>query len=251
VGIGRSFSARWRIARRRNTSARRISLARNWRALTIFGLALTLVISGGALVAQGSPQSQAGSLSHGEFPTAAPGFSPVPRAVEVPASAAGATEAVHTAAPTEPAAAAAAPAAVPARAPAPKPAAAKPAAPPPPAPKPPAPTAVTVPEVLALVNVERANAGLAPLVANGALNGSSIAHASWMAANGVLQHSTFPGGWHAWGENIAQGYGSAASVVAGWMGSPGHKANILNPAYTQMGIGYSATGNYWCQQFGG
>jgi uncharacterized protein YkwD len=103
--------------------------------------------------------------------------------------------------------------------------------------------------VLTLVNVERANAGLAPLAASGSLDNASKTHASWMAATGRFEHSSYPGG--TWGENIAKGYGSAASVVAGWMGSPGHRANILNPAYTQMGIGYVAAGNYWCQQFGG
>jgi uncharacterized protein YkwD len=68
-----------------------------------------------------------------------------------------------------------------------------------------------------------------------------------MAANGTLQHSAYPGG--TWGENIAQGYGSAQSVVAAWMASPGHRANILNPAYHYMGLGYVAAGNWWCQQF--
>jgi uncharacterized protein YkwD len=235
VGIGRSFSARWGIV-----------AAAQWRAATVVVVALCLVISGGIVVVQSSAQRDARAVSNNKYSTAMSGFSPVPkRAIHV-ASTANSAEANHADPPAspDPAAApaqAAAPARTPARAPAPAP---------PPAPAP-APVAITVPEVLALVNGERANAGLAPLAANASLNSASAAHASWMSANGVLQHSTFPGGWHAWGENIAQGYGSAASVVAGWMGSPGHRANILNPAYSQMGIGYVAAGNYWCQQFGG
>lgn len=51
-----------------------------------------------------------------------------------------------------------------------------------------------------------------------------------------------------WGENVAAGFGSADSVVEGWMNSSGHRANILNGAYTQIGVAvaYSADGTpYW------
>ena len=53
------------------------------------------------------------------------------------------------------------------------------------------------------------------------------------------------------GENIAKGYASPQAVVNGWMNSSGHRANILNVSYTQIGIGYVAQGNYWTQMFVG
>ena len=42
---------------------------------------------------------------------------------------------------------------------------------------------------------------------------------------------------------------SPAAVVAGWMNSEGHRANILSSAYTKIGVGYVADGHYWTQQF--
>ena len=51
------------------------------------------------------------------------------------------------------------------------------------------------------------------------------------------------------GENIAKGQKTAESVMKGWMNSSGHRANILNPSYTQIGVGYVANGHYWTQMF--
>ena len=54
--------------------------------------------------------------------------------------------------------------------------------------------------------------------------------------------------WSAWGENVAAGAPDAASVVTGWMNSPEHRANVLNPSYTDIGVGlaYSSNGTpYW------
>ena len=51
------------------------------------------------------------------------------------------------------------------------------------------------------------------------------------------------------GENIAMGYATPAAVVEGWMNSAGHCANILNASYTQIGVGYVASGHYWTQMF--
>lgn len=53
------------------------------------------------------------------------------------------------------------------------------------------------------------------------------------------------------GENIAYGYRTPQAVVDGWMNSSGHRANILNSSYTQIGVGYVANGNYWTQMFVG
>jgi uncharacterized protein YkwD len=56
------------------------------------------------------------------------------------------------------------------------------------------------------------------------------------------------------GENIAAGYGSPEAVVEGWLQSDGHCANLMNGAYTEIGVGYafaegSAFGHYWTQVF--
>jgi len=61
--------------------------------------------------------------------------------------------------------------------------------------------------------------------------------------------------WQQIGENIAAGQGSAEQVVAGWLASPGHCANIMNPGFTEMGAAYAtseggAAGSYWTQVFG-
>ena len=61
------------------------------------------------------------------------------------------------------------------------------------------------------------------------------------------------GGWQRIGENIAAGDRTAESVVAGWLDSPGHRANILKPEYREIGVGV-ATGEgkyriYWVQVF--
>ena len=57
------------------------------------------------------------------------------------------------------------------------------------------------------------------------------------------------------GENIAAGQGSASKAMAGWLASPGHCANLMNPMFTQVGAGYatearSDEGVYWTMMFG-
>ena len=44
--------------------------------------------------------------------------------------------------------------------------------------------------------------------------------------------------WSTTGENIAAGYRTPAEVVAGWIGSPGHCVNLMNPAYKHLGVGF-------------
>ena len=51
------------------------------------------------------------------------------------------------------------------------------------------------------------------------------------------------------GENIAKGYRTPQAVVDGWMNSEGHRANILNASFKQIGVGYYANGYYWTQMF--
>jgi uncharacterized protein YkwD len=105
--------------------------------------------------------------------------------------------------------------------------------------------------VLTCVNIARTSRGLSALRANSTLTASAQSCAERMAASGNMTHSSGPpSGFSTWGENIAVGYPSASSVFEAWMGSDGHRANILNPSYTQMGMGYVAGGYWWCQQFG-
>lgn len=108
--------------------------------------------------------------------------------------------------------------------------------------------------VLSETNAQRSANGVGALVWNGTLASRSCSFAAELAArNGDLYHSSNGGGFSRWGENVAYGYGSPSAVVAGWMGSSGHRANILNGAYTMMGAcsSTSSTGRvYWVQQFG-
>ena len=53
--------------------------------------------------------------------------------------------------------------------------------------------------------------------------------------------------WQTWGENIAKGYDTEEEVIEGWLDSPGHCVNIMNPDFIQMGIAVS--GAYWTQVF--
>ncbi|MCW5249658.1 CAP domain-containing protein [Streptomyces sp. SHP 1-2] len=118
--------------------------------------------------------------------------------------------------------------------------------------------------VLVLVNEERARAGCAPVTANGRLARAADAHSGVMAASGVMSH-TGPDGstmadrvgaagyeWAALGENIARGQADAASVMAAWMDSPGHRANILNCSFEELGVGVRMGdgGPWWTQDFG-
>jgi len=120
-----------------------------------------------------------------------------------------------------------------------------------PAPAPAPPGAGCTNDVLTCVNLARAAAGLPALAANSTLTAAAQSCAERMAANGKMTHSTAPpAGFSTWGENIAMGYRSVSSVFDGWMASDGHRANILNPSYTQMGMGHVAGGSWWCQQFG-
>ena len=125
--------------------------------------------------------------------------------------------------------------------------------------------------VLELVNIERANAGVAPLVLDEALCNAANMRAIEMDRTGEFSH-TRPGGRECFtvvdycnigymmcGENIAAGQPTPEDVVNGkygWMSSAGHKANILSPEYTKMGLGYSTGGggeyrHYWAQEFAG
>jgi uncharacterized protein YkwD len=131
-------------------------------------------------------------------------------------------------------------------------------------PTPPGPTPTPPPgnnladKLLALCNAERQKASSAPLRLNPILNQVAQKHSDWMAINNRLDHNEGPitfaqriqaAGYH-WagaGENIGAGYTSPEAMVAGWMNSPGHRANILNPHFNDVGFGMSH--NYWTADF--
>jgi uncharacterized protein YkwD len=104
--------------------------------------------------------------------------------------------------------------------------------------------------VLDLHNQERAANGLPPLSLNSCLSSIAQPWTDQMAASGNLSHNdlgrlTACGG-SAWGENVA--YNSSISGVhSAWMASSGHRGNILNGRYTEVGIGVShaADGTVW------
>ena len=124
-------------------------------------------------------------------------------------------------------------------------------------------TAVTDKEqqVIDLVNRIRAEYGLSPLTANWQLSRVARYKSQDMADNRYFSHNSPTYGspfqmmkqfgitYRTAGENIASGYSTAQAVVNAWMNSEGHRANILNASYTQIGVGYVASGNYWTQMF--
>jgi len=96
-------------------------------------------------------------------------------------------------------------------------------------------------------NAERARYGLPPLQVDDDLMKSARQHAQWMTRNRALQHTSAPVA-----ENIAMGQPDSRSVLASWMDSSGHRANILNPGHRRIGVAgfLSASGTmFWCQQF--
>lgn len=91
------------------------------------------------------------------------------------------------------------------------------------------------------------------------LNRAADGHSEDMAARDYFSHTDPEGrgpgfridavGYphRGWAENIAAGHGSPQAVVDGWMNSSGHRTNILNCAYDQLGVGYAESGRYWTQ----
>ena len=94
--------------------------------------------------------------------------------------------------------------------------------------------------LLALTNQVRAANGLSPLTINGQITGVAQRWAGVLAERGVLSHnSSLPSqvtGWKDLGENVGVG-GTADAVHAGFLASPTHRANIVDPAFTQVGFG--------------
>ncbi len=119
-----------------------------------------------------------------------------------------------------------------------------------------------VKEVINLVNAERAKEGLPALTMNKQVQAAAQIRA--MECEQLFSH-TRPNGtsfvtalqeqnvsYRRAGENIAWGQRTPQQVVTGWMNSAGHRANIMNPNFTTIGVGYyqNANGtNYWSQLF--
>jgi uncharacterized protein YkwD len=117
-------------------------------------------------------------------------------------------------------------------------------------------------KVLALVNQERQKAGCKALVRSSSLYRAAARHSKDMSEHKTLSHTgsdaSTPtvrieaaryGSVSLWAENIAFGYSTAQKVVATWMASPGHKANILNCSLKHTAIAHAHPGNYWTQVF--
>ena len=130
-------------------------------------------------------------------------------------------------------------------------------------------------EILEIVNQRRAegaNCGSAgsfgpagPLTMNPALRCAARVHSKDMVDRNFFDH-TNPSGespfqrmaeagynYSTAGENIAAGNSTAAATMDQWMNSDGHCGNIMNPAFTELGVGYYPGGQYghmWTQVFG-
>ncbi len=106
-----------------------------------------------------------------------------------------------------------------------------------------------------------------PLRWNDVLASAARLHAEDMARNNYFSHGGRDGSgpaqrieragyrYRSIGENIAAGQTKPEDVVAGWLKSPGHCANLMNPVFTEMGVAFaveknSKLGVYWAQTFG-
>lgn len=125
-----------------------------------------------------------------------------------------------------------------------------------------APSSGPAAEVVALVNQERAKAGCSALTVNPKLTAAALNHSQDMASHNNMSHTGSDGsdpgeritragyGWMTYGENVAYGYSSPEQVMEGWMNSPGHRENILNCSFKEIGVGLAQPNSYWTQDFG-
>lgn len=122
--------------------------------------------------------------------------------------------------------------------------------------------------LLQLVNVARSKGAKCgskwyppapPLSWNPQLEKAAVGHSSDMYSKNYFSHIAGDGStantriertgyhWMTYGENIGYGYQSEKEVVAAWLTSPGHCANIMNKDFKEMGVGRA--GDYWTQDF--
>lgn len=121
-------------------------------------------------------------------------------------------------------------------------------------------------EVLRLVNRERSNRGLPTLSRSDTLENQAEQYACEMIQDDFFAHvnpvtgstlaqraGEFRYNYYVIGENLAAGQTSPEQVVLDWMNSPGHRANILDERFIEIGIAVRAGGTYglyWVQEFG-
>ena len=109
-------------------------------------------------------------------------------------------------------------------------------------------TNISVPEIINLTNNERASSGLVSLKENSALDAAAALKAKDMFEKDYWAHFS-PDGTSPWyffglvgykytwaGENLARDFATSSGVVAAWMASNGHRANILNPNFDEIGV---------------
>ena len=106
-----------------------------------------------------------------------------------------------------------------------------------------------------------------PLTLNATLGRAALEYSKQMATWGYMNHTGHDGSspaeritrsgyrWREVGENLASGIMTPEQVVTGWLGSPEHCANLMDPLFTQMGVAYAvnphdAAGVYWALEFG-
>ncbi|MFG3601868.1 CAP domain-containing protein [Micromonospora chersina] len=118
-------------------------------------------------------------------------------------------------------------------------------------------------QVVDLVNQERAKAGCKALTIDDKLMLAAQRHSQDQADHKTMSHDGSDGSdvgdrldrvgyaWRSYGENVAWNQQSPAAVMDAWMNSPGHRANILNCSFTEIGVGVArSNGPYWTQDFG-
>lgn len=121
-----------------------------------------------------------------------------------------------------------------------------------------------VQQIVDLVNAERQNAGLSPLKVNKDLTNLAKVKGEDMRDQNYFSHTSPTYGspfdmmkkfgipYTYAGENIVAGQKTAVDVMKSWMDSPGHRANILNANFTEIGVGFvqgGTYGTYWVQEF--
>src|SRR5574340_485197 len=125
--------------------------------------------------------------------------------------------------------------------------------------------------VVELLNIERAKVGAAPLKRSSDLDFAARYQTRDMEEDIYFDHYTqdridstttiivcspteriklYYSGYSAFGENLAAGYDTPEQVIAGWMASDGHRTNMLDPKYREVGIGYYEGGT-WFREFWG
>lgn len=129
-------------------------------------------------------------------------------------------------------------------------------------------------EIVRLTNLEREKCGIHPLTYTYLLSQSALLHSLDMAENHFISHTGSDGstlkqrilrlGNHDWvllGENLAMGQRTPAQVINAWMSSPGHRENLLNHNFFEIGVAYIEgdvklpigsywRAGYWVQHFG-